>query len=128
MRAIGRKHQTAFVLISHDPTVLAGFVDRIAVMYAGRVIEEGGTADIFRAPLHPYTQALVALCRRYLSSANPSSRFPAIEGEPVDLTKVAVGCPFAARCPEKMTVCTERHPQETIPYPLHSVSCFKYGN
>ena len=68
MREIGRRHQTAFLLISHDPTVLAGFVDRIVVMYAGRVVEEGRTAEIFRAPLHPYTQALVRLCGRYLSN------------------------------------------------------------
>ncbi len=113
MREIGRRHQTAFLLISHDPTVLAGFVDRIVVMYAGRVVEEGRTAEIFRAPLHPYTQALVRLCGRYLSNAESRTRFSAIEGEPPDLTKVAVGCPFAPRCPERMQVCSEREPQES---------------
>jgi oligopeptide/dipeptide ABC transporter ATP-binding protein len=128
MREIGRRHQTAFLLISHDPTVLAGFVDRIAVMYAGRVVEEGRTADIFRAPLHPYTQALVRLCSRYLSNAAARTRFSAIEGEPPDLTKVTAGCPFAPRCPERMQVCTERDLQESTPQPFHPVTCFKYEN
>jgi oligopeptide/dipeptide ABC transporter ATP-binding protein len=128
MREIGRRHQTAFVLISHDPTVLAGFVDRIAVMYAGRIVEKGRTQDIFRTPLHPYTQALVRLCRRYLSSGDTRARFPAIDGEPADLTHTGVGCPFAPRCPERMQVCTEHELQETVPQPSHPVSCFKYGN
>jgi oligopeptide/dipeptide ABC transporter ATP-binding protein len=128
MREIARQHQTAFVLISHDPTVLAGFVDRIAVMYAGRVVEEGSAADILRRPLHPYTQALVQLCRRYLSNADTRARFPSIAGEPADLTRCDVGCPFAPRCPERMQICSERSLVETIPQPSHRVSCFKYGN
>lgn len=128
MRDIARRHQTAFVLISHDPTVLAGFVDRIAVMYAGRVVEEGSAEDIFRRPLHPYTQALVLLCRRYLSNADARVRFAAIDGEPADLTKQSYGCPFAPRCPERMQICSERNLAETTPQPSHRVSCFKYGN
>jgi oligopeptide/dipeptide ABC transporter ATP-binding protein len=128
MREIGRRHQTAFVLISHDPTVLAGFADRIAVMYAGRVVEEGSTDDIFRSPLHPYTRALIRLCGRYLSGGNARARFAAIDGEPADLAKVGIGCPFAPRCPEKMQVCVEGDLQETTQLPSHRVSCFKYGN
>jgi len=128
MRKIGQRHQTAFVLISHDPTVLAGFVDRIAVMYAGRVVEEGRTEDILRRPLHPYTQALVRLIGRYFPVAGTRTRFAAIEGEPPESTHRGVGCPFAPRCAEKMQVCTERDLQETRPQPSHRVSCFKYGN
>lgn len=128
MREISQRHHTAFVLISHDPTVLAGFVDRIAVMYAGRIVEEGRTEDIFRRPLHPYTQALVRLSARYLPDAGTRTRFPTIEGEPPDLTCPGVGCPFAPRCPERMQVCTERDLQETTPQPSQRVSCFKYGN
>jgi len=128
MREIGQRHQTAFVMISHDPAVLAGFADRIAVMYAGRVVEEGTTEDIFRRPLHPYTQALVRLSARYLSSTGARMRFPAIEGEPPVVTRQTAGCPFAPRCPERMQVCIERDPQETAPQPSQRVSCFKYGN
>jgi oligopeptide/dipeptide ABC transporter ATP-binding protein len=128
MREISQRHHTAFVLISHNPAVLAGFVDRIVVMYAGRIVEEGRTEDIFRHPLHPYTQALLQLTARYLPTATPRFRFKAIEGEPPDLSSPGVGCPFAPRCPERMQVCTERDVYETTPDPLHRVSCFKYGS
>ena len=128
MKEIGQRHRTAFVVISHDPTVLAGFVDRIAVMYAGRIVEEGRTEDIFRRPLHPYTQALVRLSARYLPNARTRTRFPAIDGEPANLTSRDTGCPFAPRCPERMQVCTERDLQETTPQLSQRVSCFKYGN
>ncbi len=126
MREISQRHQTAFVLISHDPTVLAGLVGRIAVMYAGRVVEEGLTEDIFRHPLHPYTQAMVRLCSRYLLQSGTRARFATIEGEPGSLTDAVAGCPFSPRCPERMQVCTERDLRETIPEPSHRVSCFKY--
>jgi oligopeptide/dipeptide ABC transporter ATP-binding protein len=126
MREISERHHTAFLLISHDPTVLAGFVGRIAVMYAGRVVEEGRTEDIFRHPLHPYTQAMVLLCSRYLMQSGTRTRFMSIEGEPGSLSDSGAGCPFAARCPERMQVCTERELRETIPQPSHRVSCFKY--
>ena len=128
MREISQRHRMAFVVISHDPTVLAGFVDRIAVMYAGRIVEEGRTEDIFRRPLHPYTQALVRLSARYLSNAGPRMRFPAIDGEPANLSSPGVGCPFAPRCPERMQVCSEHELQETTPQLSQRVSCFKYGN
>ncbi|HWZ81372.1 MAG TPA: ABC transporter ATP-binding protein [Terriglobales bacterium] len=126
MRRIGRQHGSAFVLISHDPTVLAGFVDRIAVMYAGRVIEEGSTEDIFRRPLHPYTQALVRLSSRYLAMQAVRTPFAAIHGEPPDLTETVAGCPYAERCEERMPVCSERGPQETAPELDRRVRCFKY--
>ena len=126
MQRISQRLQTAFVLISHDPTVLAGFVGRIAVMYAGRVVEEGPTEDIFRHPLHPYTQAMVRLCSRYLLQSGTRTRFMSIEGEPESLSDSRTGCPFAPRCPERMQVCTERELRETMPQPVHRVSCFKY--
>ena len=128
LRQLSERHQTAFVLISHDPTVLAGFADRIVVMYAGRTVEEGSTEDIFRRPLHPYTQALVRLSVRYLPNAGAGTRFSTIDGQSPDLSRSVVGCPFAARCPEKMQVCVEHNPQETTPQPSHRVSCFKYEN
>jgi len=128
MRQISQRHGMAFVVISHDPTVLAGFVDRLAVMYAGRIVEEGRTEDIFRRPLHPYTQALVRLSARYLSNAGTRTRFPAIDGEPPTLTTVGIGCPFAPRCPEKMQECTDQELEETTPRHSQRVSCFKYGN
>jgi oligopeptide/dipeptide ABC transporter ATP-binding protein len=127
MHDISRRHRTAFVLISHNPTVLAGFVDRIVVMYAGRIVEEGSAEDIFRRPLHPYTQALIRLAARYLPNQGHRTRFKAIEGEPPDPSSLGIGCPFAPRCPERMQVCTEREIHETTHHPSQRVSCFKYG-
>jgi len=129
MAEIRRKHRTAFLVISHDPTIFAGFADRIAVMYAGRVVEEGKTEDIFRRPLHPYTQALVNLSTSCFGGPAASrARFPALQGESPDLACLPRGCTFEPRCRERMEVCTSRDPQEFIPIPSHRVNCFKYGN
>ena len=126
IQEIGQRYNTAFVLITHDPTVLAGFADRIAVMYAGRVIEEGSVRDIFSHPLHPYTQALIKLSGRYLASAPTRERWPIVQSALPEFANSEKGCSFASRCPERMQVCTERDPQETTARPSHRVSCFKY--
>ena len=126
---IRKRHGTAFLVISHDPTIFSGFADRIVVTYAGRVVEEGKTADIFRRPLHPYTQALVRLSERHLENARASRvRFPVIDGEAPDLTHIGIGCRFAPRCPERMQVCMSCDPRELTPEPFRRVSCFKYGS
>jgi oligopeptide/dipeptide ABC transporter ATP-binding protein len=127
MRGLSERHGIAFVLITHDPTVLTGVVDRTAVMYAGRIVEEGSTEMIFRNPFHPYTQALIRLSARHLMRTLPRMRLPAIEGEPPDLTEGPRGCPFAPRCPEKTQACTESDPRATETQPFHRVSCLKYG-
>ena len=129
MAEIRRKHRTAFLVISHDPTIFPGFADRIAVMYAGRVVEKGKTKDIFRSPLHPYTQALVNLSTSCFGGPAASRvLFQALQGESPDLTRLPQGCSFEPRCHERMEVCTSRDPQEFIPMPSHRVNCFKYGN
>jgi oligopeptide/dipeptide ABC transporter ATP-binding protein len=127
MRALRREHGTSFVLISHDPAVLAGFVDRIVVIYAGRIVEEGSITDIFRKPLHPYTQALVRLTSRHLPGQTRRAAFSAIPGEPPDLSRSERGCAFAARCPQRMKVCVEETPDESTPEANRRVRCFLYG-
>jgi oligopeptide/dipeptide ABC transporter ATP-binding protein len=129
MAEIRRRHRTAFLVISHDPTIFPEFADRIAVMYAGRVVEEGKTKDIFRKPLHPYTQALVNLSTScFADPAASRARFPALQGESPDLARLPRGCSFEPRCHERMEVCTSRDPQGFIPMPSRRVNCFKYGN
>ncbi len=120
---------TAFLVISHDPTIFPRFADRMVVMYAGRIVEEARTQDIFRKPLHPYTQALVRLSERYLVSAGASGkRFPVIDGEAPDLTRIGTGCRFEPRCLERMQQCASCDPRELTPEPFRRVSCFKYGS
>ena len=125
---IRRQHGTAILAISHDPALFAGFADRIAVMYAGRIVEVGSSAEIFGRPLHPYTQALVRIATSTaVTGSTARSRLPSIEGESFDPTCVSVGCRFARRCPERMEVCSHRYPGEFLPEPSRPVNCFKYG-
>jgi oligopeptide/dipeptide ABC transporter ATP-binding protein len=127
MSDIVHRHHTALLLITHDPTLLVGFADRIAVMYAGHIVEQGTTEDILRRPLHPYTQALIRLSAPDLAQTR-RTRFPAIAGEPPDLAQIGASCRFEPRCPERMEVCAGHDPQESMPEPSRRVSCFKYGN
>ena len=125
---IRRQYGTAILVISHDPTLFAGFADRIAVMYAGRIVEVWKTADIFGRPLHPYTQALVRIAASsVVTGSRARVRLPAIEGESPDPTCTPVGCRFEPRCPERMEVCSRRYPREFTPEPSRPVNCFKYG-
>jgi oligopeptide/dipeptide ABC transporter ATP-binding protein len=123
-----QRYGTAILVISHDPTLCATFADRVALMYAGRIVEVGNSAEVFARPLHPYTRALVGLARSSaVAGASAKGRFPRIEGEPPDATDFPVGCRFEPRCPERMEVCALRCPEDVAPEPTRSVSCFKYG-
>ena len=125
---IRRQHGTAILVISHDPTLFAGFADRIAVMYAGRIVEVGSSAEIFGRPLHPYTQALVRIATSSMVTGSSARlRLPAIEGESPDPTCIPIGCRFEPRCSERMEVCSRRYPREFMPEPSRPVNCFKYG-
>ncbi|HVO59640.1 MAG TPA: ABC transporter ATP-binding protein [Terriglobales bacterium] len=123
LAGLRRRHGTAFLVISHDPSVLAGFADRIAVMYAGRIVEESDASAIFRNPRHPYTQALMRLAA---SPANGNKhRLPAIDGEAPDLGLIYAGCRFEPRCGDKLAACPTRDPVE-VKRESGRVSCFRY--
>ena len=125
---IRRQHGTAILVISHDPTLFAGFADRIAVMYAGRIVEVGSSAEIFGRPLHPYTQALMRIATSaVVTGSSARVRLPAIEGDSPDPACIPVGCRFEPRCSERMDVCSRRYPREFMPEPSRPVNCFKYG-
>jgi len=125
---IRRQHGTAILVISHDSTLFAGFADRIAVMYAGRIVEVGSSAEIFGRPLHPYTQALVRIATASMVTGSRARvRLPAIEGESPDPACIPVGCRFEPRCSERMDICSRRYPREFMPEPSRPVNCFKYG-
>ena len=129
MAKIRGLHGTAFLVITHDPIVLAGFADRVAVMYAGQIVEEASAENIFRRPLHPYTQALVRLARgALLASGNRARRFDAIPGDSTAKTLPAHGCRFEPRCPERVPACSRDEPRESNPAPGQRVSCFKYDS
>jgi peptide/nickel transport system ATP-binding protein len=127
---IREQHGTAIVVITHEPNMLSGFAELIAVMYAGKIVESGSCAEVFRRPLHPYTEALVRLANPALqagSGGTAKRHFSAIDGQPPDPTAVLPGCRFEPRCANRMELCGQRSPRESTPEPARSVSCFKYG-
>ena len=101
----------AVILVTHDFGIVAANADRVAVMYAGKIVEMGSTLQVFNHPSHPYTQALL----RCLPDVGlRGHELVEIGGQPPDLARLPVGCPFAPRCPERMAVCDEAFPP-TVP-------------
>ena len=114
LRKLQRLLGMSVVLITHDLGVVAEFADRIVVMYAGRVVEEGPVQEVFRAPKHPYTEGLLRSIPRLGTSADPSARprrLPTIEGMVPDLRELPVGCRFQDRCPYVIEKCRLEEPE-----------------
>ena len=129
LSSLVRRCGAAMLLITHDPAVLAGLATRIAVMYAGRIVEEGKTENVFLRPLHPYTQGLVRLAEALCQARSPGrSPFQTIAGEPPSLTQIEPGCRFQPRCEARMPVCGTTDPQASAQPDSHCVSCFLYGD
>ncbi|MDO4784584.1 MAG: ABC transporter ATP-binding protein [Propionibacteriaceae bacterium] len=99
----------AVVLITHDLGVVAGNVDRVAVMYAGRIVESGRVHDVFGSPQMPYTIGLLRSVPNMLAST--SDRLVPLEGRPPSLKDLPPGCPFAPRCPAAIAACAEAEPE-----------------
>jgi peptide/nickel transport system ATP-binding protein len=121
-----RERGVGMMMISHDLSVLADLCDRITVMYAGRVIEEGPADKVFTAPLHPYAGALSAAFPRV---GDPAARFaPAgLPGDPPDPRNLETGCSFAPRCPRAADICLPAEP-ELAPYEEGRVAaCVRIG-
>jgi oligopeptide/dipeptide ABC transporter ATP-binding protein len=125
-----QRFQTSFLLISHDLAPLEYLADRVMVMYAGKIVEQGPRDQVLQQPLHPYTRALLACSLRHKTLSGSGSNkqpVPTIPGAPPDRMQVAAGCDFACRCPERMDICDVRTPEETEPSATQAVRCFKFG-
>jgi oligopeptide/dipeptide ABC transporter ATP-binding protein len=103
----------ALVLVTHDFGVVAALADRVAVIYAGRIMEQAVVADLFRAPKHPYTQGLIAASPRTALDEG-RTRLTPIPGSPPDPTQNPTGCPFAPRCFRRADICEASPPLETL--------------
>ena len=119
----------AVVLITHDLGVVAGHADRVAVMYAGKLVEYGTTDQVFHEPHMPYTIGLLRSVPNMLTAG--TQRLVPLEGRPPSLSALPRGCPFAARCPIAVDECREvepalipRHPDGGVP---HSAACIRGG-
>ena len=129
LRELKLQLQIALLFISHNPAILAGLADRVLVMYAGRIAEEGNLAQVYQNPLHPYTQGLLGSMPRPRAQNAPQKekQLPSIAGNPPDPAHLPPGCPFEPRCPDRMEVCTTREPQDVQPEASRRVRCFKFG-
>jgi len=117
----------AIMLITHDMGVIAETAQRVVVMYAAKVAEEASVADLFKEPLHPYTQGLLRSIPRIDLAATERRRLEVIGGTvPTLRGEIAPGCRFAPRCPFVKPVCTEKDPVLKEVKPGHKVSCWLY--
>jgi oligopeptide/dipeptide ABC transporter ATP-binding protein len=112
------------LMITHDLAVAAEVADRIAVMYGGHVVEATDTPEIFRSPLHPYTQLLMLAIPNVTKLVESLETIP---GTVPDMIDPPSGCPFHPRCPYGMVVCTEKFPTVTH-LGDHEVACYLYGD
>ena len=111
LKSIQRDSKVGIILITHDLSIVAGLCHRIAVMYAGRIVETGKVRDIYKNPAHPYTQALLEAIPHL---GQKRERLAAIPGQPPSLLDPPAGCRFAPRCPKRMSICDEYPPATDI--------------
>lgn len=125
IRRLNEENGTAVMLITHDLGVVAEMCHRVAVMYAGRVVEEGCVRDIFKNPLHPYTQGLIQSVPRMNEQRK---RLFSIPGNVPILSTQMKGCRFSDRCPHTMPICLEQIPrlEEHEAEAAHSCRCWLY--
>ena len=112
----------AIIMITHDLGVVASMCERIAVMYAGNIVEYGTTDDIFYNPKHQYTKGLIRSIPRL--DTKEHERLVPIEGTPVDMLNPPKGCPFAPRCDEAMKICLSQMPPVTELGEVHYTQCW----
>jgi oligopeptide/dipeptide ABC transporter ATP-binding protein len=122
MLELQRTENMSIILITHDLAVVARMADRVAVMYAGQVIESGTVDDIFYRSSHPYTLGLKAAMPSNTHDRDKS--LTPILGSPPDLFKPPVGCGYCARCPYTMAVCAEHLPTATTISESHEARCW----
>ena len=122
LKDIQRESDLAIIFITHDFGIVAKMCDRVAVMYAGRIVEHGSVRDIFTNPSHPYTEALLASVPKMDRDVE---RLYSIEGQPPPLHDLPPGCAFADRCPDVMDKCRVDYPTSFAVADGHTASCWK---
>jgi oligopeptide/dipeptide ABC transporter ATP-binding protein len=116
------QHETgvALIFVTHNLGIVARMCDKLAVMYAGRIVEAGAVRDLFNAPRHPYTKALLGS----MPKLGSKEKLLAIPGQPPDLARLPRGCAFQPRCPEALPHCVAEAPDETRLSPDWGVRCW----
>ena len=121
LKDIQEQTGAAIIFITHDFGIVARMCDRVAVMYAGRIVEQSSVEDMFDYPAHPYTEALLQSVPDLDIDVDT---LPSIEGQPPSLDALPVGCAFAPRCPHAYERC-EVYPPEFVVAPGHTSRCWR---
>ena len=122
VKELRQKLGMAIIWITHDLGVIAEIADRVAVMYAGQIVEHAEVKELFANPQHPYTRALLETLPR-MGEAR-AARLPSIDGQPPNLDRAPTHCEFAPRCKHAFTRCRKENPKRFAVNPAHDVACF----
>ena len=123
LRDLKARFDASLLLITHDLGVIAETADRVAVMYAGRIVETGPVRAVFRNPSHPYTRGLLAS----IPGGSPGQRLQAIEGSVPRLGALPEGCAFGPRCPDRFDACTTAPPPDFPVAAGHTAKCYLHA-
>ena len=121
---IQKSLKNTIILVTHDMGVHANVSDRIGIMYAGKIVEEGTTEQIFAEPAHPYTRFLI----NSLPKFGDKSVRESVPGSPPSLADLPQGCPFHPRCPHVKDICRQQMPDFTQLDADHKVACWLVGD
>jgi oligopeptide/dipeptide ABC transporter ATP-binding protein len=121
-KEVQHKTNVAIIFITHDFGVVANMCHRVGVMYAGKIVETASTRELFKAPKHPYTTALINSVPRL---DQKDDRLYSIEGQPPSMMNLPPGCRFLPRCSVALEVCGEQEPPEVEIGNGHSISCWR---
>jgi len=125
MTKLKKLYGMGMILITHDIGIVSDIADKIALMYAGQLVEFAEVVSFFKDPLHPYAEALLESVPN-IQLVDQKLRY--ISGSPPDLIDLPTGCRFHPRCPYVMEKCRENEPLTIQIQPGHAVKCFRYGN
>jgi len=123
LKRLKKEYGMSMILISHDLALIAEIADKVAIMYAGKIVEIGTAEQIYNSPKHPYTQGLI----RSVPRLRGAKRLEWIPGQPPDLRNPPPGCRFAPRCPYAMDRCRREEPPMVEVEPGHWVACWLYA-
>ena len=115
------------ILITHDLGVVSEVTEKIAVMYAGKIVEDADVYQIFEEPLHPYTEGLLQSIPRIDLSAKKKQRLKEISGVVPIPSRLPKGCHFHPRCPRVMDICSQEAPELKLEHNSHKVRCWLYA-
>ncbi|MCP4752696.1 MAG: ABC transporter ATP-binding protein [Proteobacteria bacterium] len=121
LKSIQRESDLSMIMVTHDLGIVAKICDRVAVMYAGKIVENAPIRELFNNPKHPYTIALMDSLPKMEQNLK---RLPTIQGQPPDLSSLPEGCSFAPRCPKAQEICLKSYPERSEVDDQHSLSCW----